>query len=57
MNSQLTKEQLDLFEILKLLEETFNGKDTKKIDEAKNKLQQNSKIKSMLFLYYFRHYL
>ena len=40
MNSQLSKEQLDLIEILKLLEETFRGKDTRKIEEAKNKLQQ-----------------
>ena len=40
MNSQLTKEQLDLIEILKLLEETFRGNETKKIEEAKNKLQQ-----------------
>ena len=40
MNSLLIKEQFDLIEILKLLEETFSGNDTKKIDEAKNKLQQ-----------------
>ena len=40
MNSQLSKEQLDLIDMLKLLEETFAGNDTKKIDEAKNKLQQ-----------------
>ena len=40
MNSQLSKEQLDLIDMLKLLEETFVGNDTKKIDEAKNKLQQ-----------------
>ena len=37
MNSQLSKEQLDLIDMLKLLEETFAGNDTKKIDEAKNK--------------------
>ena len=36
----MTKEQADLFEVLKLLEETFRGKETKKIDEAKSKLQQ-----------------
>ena len=40
MNPQLSKEQLDLIDMLKLLEETFAGNDTKKIDEAKNKLQQ-----------------
>ena len=40
MNNQMTKEQADLFEVLKLLEETFRGKETKKIDEAKSKLQQ-----------------
>ena len=40
MNTSVTKEQADLIEILKLLEETFKGKDTKIIDEAKNRLQQ-----------------
>ena len=53
MNSQLAQEQLDLIETLKLLEETFTGNDTKKIDEAKNKLQQKFKNKkyaiSLLF--------
>ena len=40
MNIQLTKEQIDLLEILTLLEETFKGNDTKKIEEAKDKLQE-----------------
>ena len=57
MNSQQSKEQLDLIEVLKLLEQTFAGNDTKKIDEAKNKLQQKFQNISMLFLYYFRPYL
>ena len=40
MNTPLTQEQTDLTEVLKLLEETFKGKDTKKINEAKNKLEE-----------------
>ena len=40
MNSPLTKEDIDLINMLKLLEETFTGKNTKKIEEAKNKLEQ-----------------
>ena len=40
MNTPLTQEQADLTELLKLLEETFRGKDTKKINEAKTKLEQ-----------------
>ena len=40
MNKQVTKEQADLIEILKLLKETFKGKETKKIDEAKKKLEK-----------------
>ena len=39
MNSELTKEQLDLIEILKLLE-TSIGNDIKKINESRNKLQE-----------------
>jgi hypothetical protein len=39
MSTPLTKEQNDLIEILKLLEETFSSKDTKKIEEARNKLK------------------
>ena len=35
-----SQEQANLTELLKLLEETFKGKDTKKINEAKNKLEQ-----------------
>ena len=40
MNTQLTKEEMDLIEVLRLLELTFRGNDTKKVEEAKNKLQQ-----------------
>ena len=40
MNSSLTKEQLDLIELFKLLEETFKGKDTKKIDESRKKIKE-----------------
>ena len=40
MNSPLTKEDIDLINMLKLLEETFTGKNTKKIEEAKDKLEQ-----------------
>ena len=43
MNSSLTQEQKDLIEILKLLEETFKGKDTKKIEEAEKKLKEEFK--------------
>ena len=37
MNSNLNIEQKDLIEIIKLLEGTFAGKDTKKIIEAQKK--------------------
>ena len=40
MNTPLTQEEKDLIELFQLLEETFRGKDTKRIEEAKNKLQQ-----------------
>ena len=40
MSTQITKEQADLIEVLNLLEESFKGKETKKINEAKNRLQQ-----------------
>ena len=40
MNTSLNQEKADLTELLKLLEETFKGKDTKKISEAKNKIEQ-----------------
>ena len=40
MNTPLTKEDMDLINMLKLLEETFSGKNTKKIEESKNKLEQ-----------------
>ena len=40
MNSNLNIEQKDLIEIIKLLEGTFAGKDTKKIIEAQKKLQE-----------------
>ena len=39
MNSSLTKEQLDLIELFKLLEETFKGNNSKKIEEAIAKIQ------------------
>jgi hypothetical protein len=40
MSTQISKEQADLIEVLSLLEESFKGKETKKINEAKNRLQQ-----------------
>ena len=40
MNTPLSQEEKDLIELFQLLEETFRGKDTKRIEEAKNKLQQ-----------------
>ena len=40
MNNQTPNEESDLIEILKLLQETFKGQDNKKIEDARNKLQQ-----------------
>ena len=47
MNNQMSKEENDLIEMLKLLEESFKGKDNKKIDEAKNIL--NEKFKDLKY--------
>ena len=40
MFTNLPKEEIDLINMLKLLEDTFIGKNTKKVEEAKNKLEQ-----------------
>ena len=40
MFTNLPKEEIDLINMLKLLEDTFIGKNTKKVEEAKYKLEQ-----------------